>query len=218
MSSITIGAIPDHSLMGSLTDGRLLFDGFDRADATNLAGAAIPKSVGSATWSVTVGGWDNFSNGARNNDPPADISVLVSTGVDANVRMLSSRVTIDDNFTAFVFRFSDSDNYWVAGPAPFALGWYMYKNVGGIFTQVASASDSDTPGAGDTIINFELQCSTINIVVYEDGIERLRSTGDSFNDGADGVGFYADPSVLSTATSSLFDDITVTRLADGIVY
>src|SRR3990167_467777 len=197
--------------ISNISDIRLLFDGFDRADAADLNGATIPKSIGSATWSAVVGAFDNFSNGARDADTPAAVSVLATTGIGANFQILCSRMTVNDNLASLIFRFSDSDNYWIAGPAPFALGWYMYKNVGGVFTQIASASDSDTPAAGDTIINYEIRCSTIDIVVYEDGIERLRSTGDSFNDGAEGVGFYTDPNLLSTATSSLFDDITVTR-------
>ena len=208
------GAIPNYMLSVGILDSKVLYDTFVGTNGADLSGR-VPEITIGGNWYVGLGTWDIQSNAARHGSVNDD-GVLVSTGIGANLRVMISRVTANaENFTGFCFRYSDSDNYLIAGADAFNGAWRIWKNVAGAFTQIGTASDSDVPTGGDTIINMELQISTLNIVVYEDGIERVRSTGDSFNDGADGIGLYADP---LSATDSIFDDISVWLLNDGIEY
>ena len=208
----SVSSIPEHMLSAVTSDGRLLYDSFVAADGTDISGRTPEKTAG-GNWYVALGTWDVQGNTARHG-ANVDDGVLVSTGIGANLRAVCSRVTINDNFTGFCLRYSDSNNYIIAGAFPSANTWAIYKNVAGSFTSIGTAGTDDPP-AGDVLVNLELQCSTINIVIYEDGVERIRSTGDSFNDGADGIGFYADP---LSASDSIYDDITVWFLGDGIAY
>lgn len=207
---VNIGAIPSHMAQSfGIGDGFAFRDEFVDTEGTALTDHS---PGGGFTWVNALGSMIISSNEASTD---VDAVCVLSAGISENVRVRTSRMVTNDNFSGFVMRYSDSNNFWIAGPDPFNGRWTIWKNVAGSFTNIAAASDSDVPTVSDTIVNFEAWCSSIDIAIYEDGILRLKSTGDSFNDGATIVGLYSDPNV---ATLTSWDDIYVYRIADGLTF
>ena len=205
--AISIGAIPDHLLGIGPIDSFAFRDDFIDANGTLLTNH-LP---GLYTWVNALGDMTISSNEAGTD---VDAACVLDTGISENVRMRTSRMVSNDNFAGFIIRYSNSDNFIIAGADGFTSRWAIWKNVAGGFTNIGTASDSDVPALGaDTILNFEVWCSSIDIAIYTNGIIRVKSTADSFNDDATIVGLYSDV-VNPTLTS--WDDLYVYRISDGL--
>ena len=210
MPGNTMGGIPSHMIGGvNVGDGSAFKDEFVDAEGTALTSHA---PGGGFAWVNAIGSMLISSNEASTD---ADAQCVLDTGISDNVRIRTTRMVTCDNFTGFTIRYSDSNNYIIAGADAISGRWTMWKNVAGAFTNIAAASDSDIPITGDTILNFEVWCSSIDIAIYEDGELRLKSTADSFNDGATIMGLYID---LNVASVTSFDDFFVYRIADGLTF
>jgi len=165
-------------------------------DRFNRTGSSLGTADVGGTWVVAGGGTFNiFGNFAHYVTGGTDSQATLDAGT-ADVTAQVSCITNQDD--GLVFRFSDTNNFWVAILASNIV--YLYKRVAGTYSLVNSASVSTALGRS----SLTICASGDNISVFFNFVS-LFSTTDSFNNTATKCG------LRSTTSDTLWDNFLVTN-------
>lgn len=149
----------------------LVLDLFVDTEGTALASHTPDIDTVGTGWTEVVSGITIESNRASDNQ--ADRQAVIDAGV-ADCRIRVDLVANSVNFTGIIFRYQNSTNFLIAGADTIFSRVAIWKNVAGVFTNLAGNTTPAIPQGTAGTLDVRLLGS--NIKLLWDGVEYLDIT------------------------------------------